>query len=394
MGNGIQRNLSIEAIVKNPSIFLQDYQALLVNNKILETIYDAASNSIVLTDDKGHIVYANRYFVELTGYDLEALEGNMPTLIKSGFHDKDFYDQLWQAISSGEIWQGFFVNKRKNGTLFYEEATISPIKNSQGIITNYLKIGRSVAKERLHQNVLDSEWRSAKEALTNILPRRTKTRDLTFDLRFRAFNYLGGDFIFFKQLGESHYVVALLDVMGHGIASTIIGLQAVTQLDTRLEFEPLINCVQHLNTYLATRNSDGDQALSYLSGIFIELNFNTNLFTYMSAGHPDFYLVTEARKIQALGSNNLLIGINAKYAYRQNSFDLRHIQHIFMYSDGLLEIDRSQLDQGDAIMRRVLTQAIDENADILKHVLDSLLDPNFQEDDVSMCLLTLNPSGS
>ncbi len=361
-----------------------------LNNKILETIYEAAQNSIVLTDTKGQIVYANTYFVNLTGYDYETLEGNMPHLIKSGFHDSDFYNELWQEISSGKTWHGFFVNKQKSGILFYEEATISPIINAQGTITNYLKIGKSVAKERLHQNVLASEWRSAKDALTYMIPPRSKTKNLTFDLRFRAFNHLGGDFIFYKQVSQAHYVVALLDVMGHGVASTIVGLQALTQLDTRLEFESLLRSVQHLNTYLSLRNSKGDQSLRYLSGIFVELDFKNAQYSFINAGHPDFYLIGHDNALHAIGSNNLLIGINAKYPFRQSKLDLRNIKHIFMYSDGILEIDRSQIDKGDEIMQKVLKESLENNKDILKHVLDTLLNPNFQEDDISMCLLTPN----
>ena len=205
-------------------------QDLNLNNNILETIYDAAHNAIVLTDAQGHIIYANNYFINLTGYEFEALKGNMPKLIKSGFHDSSFYEQLWNQISSGNTWHGFFVNKQKNGTLFYEEATISPIFSPQGTIINYLKISKSVTKERLHHNILDNEWRSAKEALRYMLPNRTKTNDLAFDLRFRAYNHLGGDFILYKQINEGHYVIGLLDVMGHGIASMIIGLQALTQI--------------------------------------------------------------------------------------------------------------------------------------------------------------------
>ena len=362
---------------------------LALNNKILETIYDAAHHSIVLTDAKGQIVYANNYFVNLTGYDFESLIGNMPKLLKSGFHDADFYAQLWDDISCGKTWHGFFVNKQKNGTLFYEEATITPIFTPQGNIKNYLKISNSVAKERLHQNILDGEWRIAKDVLNRMLPKRTKTKDLTFDLRFRAYNHLGGDFILYKRINDERYVIALIDVMGHGIASMIIGLQALAQLDTRLEFEPMLNVVQALNHYLSNQNKE-EESLSYLSGIFMELDFNSREVNYISAGHPDFYLVTKDNQLQPFESNNLLIGINENYPFRQNQLIFENIRHIFMYSDGILEIDRSKIDQGDEIMRKVLIEALECNHDILKHVLDTLLNPNFQEDDISMCLITLN----
>jgi len=364
-------------------------QDLNLNNKILETIYDAAHNAIVLTDREGRIVYANNYFINLTGFDFEALRGNMPQLIKSGFHDAAFYENLWREISSGNTWHGFFVNKHKNGTLFYEEATISPIFTPQGAITNYLKISKSVTKERLHHNTLDSEWRSAKDALSYLLPSRTKTKDLSFDLRFRAYNHLGGDFILYKQLSESHYVIGLLDVMGHGIASMIIGLQALSQLDTRLEFEPLLSAVQKINSYLTNRNKEND-SLSYLSGIFIELDFNTQRFHYISAGHPNFYLISKNHTLIPYESNNLLIGINEKYPYRQSKLDLRDIRHIFMFSDGILEIDRAQISKGDEIMQNAIREALDSDQNLLMYVLDKLLTPHFQEDDISMCLITLN----
>ena len=94
--------------------------------------------SVVLTSVNGTIEYVNPKFTSVTGYTRDEVLGKNPRILKSGHQSKEFYRELWETISSGKEWMGEFHNKKKNGELYWELARISPIKNEEGTIINYL----------------------------------------------------------------------------------------------------------------------------------------------------------------------------------------------------------------------------------------------------------------
>jgi two-component system, cell cycle sensor histidine kinase and response regulator CckA len=113
----------------------------------LVTAIEQAAETVVMTDTNGTILYVNPAFEQTTGYSsLEAI-GNNPRILKSGQHDARFYENLWKTITSGAVWSGHFITRKKDGTLFEEEATISPVKDDSGKIVNYVAVKRDVTKE-------------------------------------------------------------------------------------------------------------------------------------------------------------------------------------------------------------------------------------------------------
>lgn len=117
--------------------------------------------SVVITNPDGNIEYVNPKFTEVTGYTLNEAKGQNPRVLKSGEQTPTYYKQLWQTISSGKEWQGEFHNKKKNGELYWESASISPIINSEGAITHYL----AVKKDITEQKKLESELRVLSNAI-------------------------------------------------------------------------------------------------------------------------------------------------------------------------------------------------------------------------------------
>ena len=112
---------------------------------------------IAITDLKGTLEYTNPAFTELTGYTSEEAINSNPRILKSGDQTSEIYKVLWKTISSGKVWRGEFHNRKKNGELFWEAASVSPIFDKQGKITNYIKVsenitGRKVAEEALRES--------------------------------------------------------------------------------------------------------------------------------------------------------------------------------------------------------------------------------------------------
>ncbi len=355
-----------------------------MSDALLKTIYQSANNSIVLTDPRGNIVFANDYFMNLTGYDMEALKGNLPKLIKSGVHPSAFYEDLWRVISGGEEWRGFFINRRKNGTLFYEEATISPIVDENGAITHFLKIGRNVDKERLHENQLGKEMVNAKKIVQDLFPLPTQTEQVAFDYRFHAYNHLGGDFIYFNPISEKRHVVGLIDVMGHGVSATLMGIQAITLLDALLPYEKLLDVVETMNLRFSQKNTSDSETFRFLSGLLIDLDFEAQTFSYISLGHPDFYGLTQTGECLTFSSNNTLLGVDARYGFKETVCSLDGLSQLFLFSDGLLEINPMG---GEDVIVSHLKEALENRASVLDHFEKKLVASHYLEDDLSMCTM-------
>ncbi len=113
----------------------------------LVTAVEQAAETIVITDRDGTIQYANPAFETITGYDRKEAIGQNTRILKSGMHGKEFYTAMWDTINSGRVWRGHLINKRKNRTLYEEEATISPVKNASGEIINFVAVKRDVTEE-------------------------------------------------------------------------------------------------------------------------------------------------------------------------------------------------------------------------------------------------------
>ncbi len=110
--------------------------------------------TIVITDTNGLIQYVNPKFVETTGYSVEEVVGKNPRILKSGHTTQNEYKDLWNTIKVGEEWHGEFHNRKKNGELYWESATISPIINSDGITTHYIAIKEDITYKKYSEFLL------------------------------------------------------------------------------------------------------------------------------------------------------------------------------------------------------------------------------------------------
>ena len=109
---------------------------------------EQSGETIVITDAKGDILYANPAFEKTTGYLREEAMGKNPRVLKSGLHDESFYRHMWETLLAGNAWEGEIVNRRKDGSLFTEQATLSPVRNPQGSIVHFVAVKRDVTERK------------------------------------------------------------------------------------------------------------------------------------------------------------------------------------------------------------------------------------------------------
>jgi PAS domain S-box-containing protein len=130
-------------------------------------LYRAVENSpatVIITDHTGAIEYANPKFEQNSGYSIKKVIGKNPRILKSGVHSDDFYAELWMTLLGGNEWHGEFCNRKKNGELYWESASISPIKDEDGVITNFVAVKEDITARRQNLNDLEQARDAANAA--------------------------------------------------------------------------------------------------------------------------------------------------------------------------------------------------------------------------------------
>ncbi len=125
--------------------------------KLSEAVIHSPS-TVVITDPEGIIEYVNPKFTEVTGYTPEEAIRIRPSILKSGFHSKDFYTEMWKTLKTGNIWQGEICSKKKNGEIFWESTSISSIKDKEGNNIHYIAVKEDITlQKKMHKELQDAK---------------------------------------------------------------------------------------------------------------------------------------------------------------------------------------------------------------------------------------------
>ncbi len=154
-------------------------EQLLLQSAALE----AAANGIVITDSRGVILWVNTAFTSLSGYSAEEVIGQTPSTLKSGEHDGSFYRELWETISAGRVWQGEIINRRKDGVLYTEDMTITPVRDGAGQISRFVAIKQDVTQRKEGEQSLRETNRRLEHALEEL---QTAQQQVVQQERLRA----------------------------------------------------------------------------------------------------------------------------------------------------------------------------------------------------------------
>lgn len=107
---------------------------------------EQSGDSVFITDTRGIIRYVNKAFETITGYGRGEAIGRTPRILRSGRHARAFYSHLWRIIREGSVYRDVFVNRRKDGSLYYEQTTITPLRDNHGAITYYVSTGKDITE--------------------------------------------------------------------------------------------------------------------------------------------------------------------------------------------------------------------------------------------------------
>jgi len=149
-GGGVQQ--ANGGFVLDISSRKEAYEQQLLQGAALES----AANAIVICSPDGTIEWINPAFERLTGYSKEEVLGKTPRILKSGIHPPSFYEDLWRTVQAGQVWSGEITNRRKDGSLFIEDITITPLKDSKGRISRFIAVKQDITARKQAERRLAS----------------------------------------------------------------------------------------------------------------------------------------------------------------------------------------------------------------------------------------------
>ena len=237
----------------------------------LSSAIEKVADSIFITDTNGVIEYINSAFEVVTGYRREEVMGKTPRIIKSGKHDERFYQQIWEALLRGEIYRNVFINRRKDGALYHEAMTITPLTDENGTITHYISSGKDISEnienqERLHHL-------AHHDALTG-LPNRTLFVERLKHALIRAERHKSSVAVMFLDMDRFKFVN---DTLGHEAGDRL--LQAMS---TRL-----LGCVREGDT---VARFGGDEFAGFLNDVAAPQDVAPIVAKFLDALVPPFMI--------------------------------------------------------------------------------------------------------
>lgn len=350
----------------------------------LSVAVEQSSALVLITNSEGVIEYVNPKFTELTGYSNEEVIGKTPRILNSGYHEKSFFASLWKTILSGKDWRGQLVNRKKNGELFWELASISPIFNSKGVITHFIAVKEDITQrveaekelnelnkslveavetlqeqkqlvESVHKKITDS-IDYAQLIQKSILPRPKVLNDFFTDsfIFFQPKDVVSGDFYWFKRVGES-IIIAVADCTGHGVPGAFMSILSINLLEIVCKNRPEASeidptsILEELNEKLTQAIMSDPESEFYLKdGMDIALcvfDPERMVLRFAGANNPAVILREQVEDMKDSDSSqwefNLLSATSRSIGYSlfstkfsSREFQLKPNDSIYLFTDG------------------------------------------------------------
>jgi PAS domain S-box-containing protein len=304
----------------------------------LTNAVEQTADSIVITDRKGRILYVNPAFEQTTGYTSEEIVGQTPAILKSGLHKESFYHNLWETINAGHVFRATITNKKKSGTIYYAEQTITPMRDPEGHITHFVSVVKDVTEQRRleEQEIQMKVARAVQQKLYRPAPSIKG-----FDLAGAAFpaDATGGDYFDFVPLPKKCLGIAIGDVCGHGIGSALL----MTELRACLRsFASKMLNIGKIFTLVNSALSSDLELDRYATLTFFRLHPPSRSFVYASAGHVTGYVLTrDGCMKQELTSLDIPLGLLPDRVFqssKESTLDPGDI--LVLLTDGIIEAER------------------------------------------------------
>ncbi len=386
------KKLNVTYVFVSPDLVMVHIEDLTKQKQIednvnkLSSAVEQTADSILITDIKGIIEYVNPAFEITTGYSRSEVIGNSPNKLKSGEHNNAFYQNLWQTILSGNVYRGLIINKKKNGGHYYSEQTITPMRNEDGEIINFVSVLKDITEARKMQE----------KQITLNIAREIQQKFSNKVFPINGFDIAGnnysadetsGDYFDFINMSDGCIGIALGDVCGHGIGAALIMAETRAYLRSfaKTNSDPGV-ILTRLNQELSADLLD----IHFVTLILVRIDPYSKLSDYASAGHLPAYLLNRLndKKVE-MNSTGIPLGIINGYQYlKSEPIQLIEGDLLYLYTDGIVETKSTgDLEFGTERSLEIIKEHINESSGkIIEHIYNEVSQYSAngkQEDDIT-----------
>jgi PAS domain S-box-containing protein len=348
----------LEELVRARTLDLSIARQVEVELRKLSRTVEQSPASIVITDRTGSIEYVNPGFEELTGYARGEVLGGNPRILRSGLTSAQTYSQLWKTISAGGTWRGELCNRRKNGELFWEAASISGLKDETGQVTHYIAVKENITERKA---ALDELWQARRREIEigSTIQRTLLQGNVPGGIEGAWLathadpsQIIDGDFYTIRRYRPACFELLVGDVMGKGVPAALIGAGILTSYSNLVsdllvagsDAQTLPTPAQIVNAMHRVLTPELIKVNTFATLALYRFDLDAGTLTYVNAGHTPGLLTRESdpRPVAILG-DNLPIGVIPEEEYVQSSIAVGPGDRLLIYSDGITE----SLDEAD-----------------------------------------------
>ncbi|OEH94214.1 PP2C family protein-serine/threonine phosphatase [Bacillus solimangrovi] len=350
----------------------------------------AAANAITITDRNGRIAWVNPYFTKLTGYAEHEAVGKNMRILKSSVHTKEFYQQLWDTITSGKVWRGQITNRRKDGIIYHEEMSITPVYNKLGIITHFISIKEDITERKeMEQQRLD-DLQVAKRVQQSALSLPFEDEEIDFSAIYLPSSELAGDMYSWFKIDETKYGVIVLDVMGHGVPSSLVSMSVRSVVGGFITktIDP-VKVIKELNDHMLELFRHDDSYINhYFTAIYMVVDLKKKLVEVVNAGHPSALLFFDDDELIELKHTAVPVGLFDQYEIKKEQIHYKTNFQGLLYTDGVVDALADDYDEGMQLLKKHYdgckgnSMRSDETIACLERTLKERM--NVQTDDICM----------
>ena len=337
--------------------------------KRLTAAVDQAADVIFITDREGTILYVNRGFEDTTGFASEDVLGSTPRVLKSNVHGPEHYRTMWGTILRGDVYRGSTVNRKKDGSVWHGEQSVTPMKDTQGQVTHFVSVTKDMT-ERLQLQEREAEMRLAGVVQQRLYPQSSppiEGLDLAGVVHPAA--EACGDYFDFIALSDGAVGLVIGDVSGHGLGPALI------MVETRAHLRSLLGAGASIEDALTILNGILCEDMPddhFVSLLLARLDPQTRQLTYVNAGHPPAAVVGACGTVRAeLMRTGPALGVirGATYGPR-GTVDLDEGDVVVLVTDGLTEMQSPSGELYES--ERVLQVVREQDGDSAEAILEAL----------------------
>lgn len=359
----------------------------------LSRAVEQTADAVLITNDKGIIEYVNTAFETMTGLKKEEALGQTPRILKSGQHNQTFYKNLWRTLLKGNPYKSEMINKKKNGEYFWIQNTITPIKDSNDRITNFVSVIKDITeiKEKKEQEI---RLQIAKEIQQRLFPQNIRLAGLDISGKNFPAEETGGDYFDIILTSEEIFWLVIGDVTNHGIGPALI--MAGTRAYLRAFIKTSDNPAEILGMLNNELYSDLDE-FQYATLLLVRFDRKKNQIVYSGAGHVPAYLLNSKGEVEhVLESTGIPLSFRKHELYHNNTItDITSGNILVMLTDGIIEArDKSKNEFGyERILRLIKHHRTETSEDIIDHIYNELCKSARQSqhnDDITALICKVN----